>query len=235
MPVSSSKQSLIVIGFAVGLAGCGISRQIEQDEAARAAASAAPAATSAAAPAAALSAAPPASAAEIAATPSAGAPAAAPATAPAAASATAPAAGPSAAEIRAAPAAASEVAPLNLIAVVAVCRDGYPDQITQAVARAACIIKATEQIRPLLPLPDLLDRENGLRKSLAEQVQNGSISLLERNRQMTKLHASIVAEEQARLKEKPGPAGATSLAVTQWRLSNSDGCTSLGGNTANCY
>ena len=227
MPVSSSKQSLIVIGFAVGLAGCGISRQIEQDEAARAAASAAPAATSAAAPAAALSAAPPASADEIAATPSAGA--------PAAASATAPAAGPSAAEIRAAPAAAPEVAPLNLIAVVAVCRDGYPDQITQAVARAACIIKATEQLRALLPFPDLLDRENGLRKSLAEQVQNGSISLLERNRQMTKQHASIVAEEQARLKEKPGPAGATLSAVTQWRLSNSDGCTSLGGNTANCY
>ena len=227
MTVGLSKQSLIVIGFAVGLAGCGISRQIEQDEAARAAASAAPAATSAAAPAAALSAAPPASAAEIAATPSAGA--------PAAASATAPAAGPSAAEIRAAPAAAPEVAPLNLIAVVAVCRDGYPDQITQAVARAACIIKATEQLRALLPFPDLLDRENGLRKSLAEQVQNGSISLLERNRQMTKQHASIVAEEQARLKEKPGEAGATSLAVTQWRLSNSDGCTSLGGNTANCY
>ena len=222
MTVGLSKQSLIVIGFAVGLAGCGISRQIEQDEAARAA-SAAPAAAR------------PASAAEIAATPSAGAPAAAPATAPATASATAPAAGPAAAEIRAAPAAASEVAPLNLIAVVAVCRDGYPDQITQAVARAACIIKATEQLRALLPFPDLLDRENGLRKSLAEQVQNGSISLLERNRQMTKQHASIVAEEQARLKEKPGPAGATLSAVTQWRLSNSDGCTSLGGNTANCY
>ena len=101
--------------------------------------------------------------------------------------------------------------------------------------RALCIIKATEQLRPLLPFPDLLDRENALRKSLAEQVQNGSVSLLERNRQMTKFHASIVVEEQARLKEKPAETGATSLAVTQWRLSNPDGCMSLGGNTANCY
>jgi hypothetical protein len=124
--------------------------------------------------------------------------------------------------------------PLNLNDALADCRSGYPDQITQAVARAVCIIKATEQLRPLLPFPDLLDRENALRKSIAEQVQNGSISLLERNRQMTKFHAGIVAEEQARLKEKPTEVGAT-VAATQWRLSNPDGCMSLGGNTANCY
>jgi len=125
--------------------------------------------------------------------------------------------------------------PLNLNDALAECRSGYPDQITQAVARAACVIKATEPLRPLLPFPDLLDRETALRKSLAEQVQNGSISLLERNRQMTKLHAGIVVEEQARLKEKAVEAGAAPLAVTQWRLSNPDGCTSLGGNTANCF
>jgi len=126
-------------------------------------------------------------------------------------------------------------APLNLNDALAECRNGYPDQITQAIARAVCVIKATEQLRPLLPFPDLLDRENGLRKSLAQQVQTGRISLLERNLQMTKLHTGIVAEEQARLKEKPAEAAATSPAVTQWRLSNGDGCGSLGGNTANCY
>jgi hypothetical protein len=124
--------------------------------------------------------------------------------------------------------------PLNLNDALADCRNGYPDQITQAVARAACVIKAMEQLRPLLPFPELLDRENALRKSLAEQIQNGSISLLERNRQMTKFHVGIVAEEQVRLKEKPVEVGAT-VAATQWRLSNPDGCMSLGGNTANCY
>jgi len=114
-----------VVGLAAGLAGCGISRQIEQDKAAP--------------------------------------------------------------------------APLNLNDALAECRNGYPDQITQAVARAACVIKATEQLRPLLPFPDLVDRENALRKSLAEQVQQASISLLERNRQMTRMHTGIAAEEQARL------------------------------------
>ena len=54
--------------------------------------------------------------------------------------------------------------PLNLNEALAECRSGYPDQITQAVARAACVIKATEPLRPLLPFPDLLDRENALRK-----------------------------------------------------------------------
>jgi hypothetical protein len=81
---------------------------------------------------------------------------------------------------------------------------------------------------------------------------------------MTKLHAKLLAEEQERLRArsaetrlassesaageqakesaeakpveaKPAEAVAVPLAVRQWRLSNPDGCTSLGGNTANCY
>jgi hypothetical protein len=125
--------------------------------------------------------------------------------------------------------------PVNLNDALAECRNGYPDQITQAVPRAACVIKATEPLRPLLPFPELLDQENSFRKTLAEQVQSGSISLLERNRQMTKFHASMLVEEQTRLQAKPGDVVAASLTATQWRLSNSDGCSSLGGNTANCY
>jgi len=106
---------------------------------------------------------------------------------------------------------------------------------TQAVARAACVVRVTASLRPLLPFPELLDRENDLRKSLAAQVQSGSMSLLERNQQMSKFHSSLLVEEQTRSKEKPPDAAPTALAVTQWRLSNSDGCTSLGGNTANCF
>lgn len=114
-------------------------------------------------------------------------------------------------------------APANLNDALAGCRNGYPDQITQAVARAACVITATELLRPLLPFPDLLDQENKLRKSLAEQVQGGSISLLERNRQMAKFHAAMLAEEQGRLQEKPAEVVNASLAATQWRNSNPDG------------
>jgi hypothetical protein len=129
----------------------------------------------------------------------------------------------------------TESAALNLNQALAECRNGYPDQITQAVARATCVIKATEPLRPLLPFPELLDRENDLRKSLAAQVQSGSMSLLERNLQMTKFHASLLVEENSRLKEKPTEVAPAVLGATQWRLSNSEGCTSLGGNTANCF
>lgn len=134
----------------------------------------------------------------------------------------------------------ADPAPANLNDALTECRNAYSDQLTQAVARASCVIKATEILRPSLPFRDLLEQENNLRKSLAEQVQSGSISLLERNRQMTKFHAKILAEEQGRLQakpaeEKPAEVVNVSLAARQWRMSNPDGCTSLGGNTANCY
>lgn len=118
---------------------------------------------------------------------------------------------------------------------LAECQHAYLDQIAQAVARAACVTKATELLRPMLPFPDLLDQENAMRKSLAEQVQAGALSLLERNRQITKFHSKMLAEEQGRVLANPEGATKVSAAATQWRLSNPDGCTSLGGNTANCY
>jgi hypothetical protein len=226
-------KSIVAIGLAAGLVGCGNSRQIKQDEATRASPNlntpASPDPNTPASPDPNTQASPDLS---TPASPDLNTPASPDLNTPASPDLNTPVAQnlntPASPNLNPPPS-------LNLNDALAECRSGYPDQITQAVARAACVIKATQPLRPLLPFPDLLDRENALRKSLAEQVQSGSISLLERNRQMTKLHASIVAEEEARLKEKPTEVGAKSLAVTQWRLSNPDGCTSLGGNTANCY
>jgi hypothetical protein len=118
---------------------------------------------------------------------------------------------------------------------LAQCRYAYPDEITQAIARAACVTKATELVRPMLPFPDLLDQENAVRKSLAEQVQTRKLSLLERNQQITKFHSKMLAEEQSRLLANPSPDQSVPAAATQWRLSNPDGCATLGGNRANCY
>ena len=87
----------------------------------------------------------------------------------------------------------------------------------------------------MLPFPDLLDQENAMRKSLAEQVQAGKLSLLERNRQITKFHSKMLADEQGRVLANPEEATKVSAAATQWRLSNPDGCATLGGNKANCY
>ncbi|HEX7915309.1 hypothetical protein [Rudaea sp.] len=124
---------------------------------------------------------------------------------------------------------------VNLSGALAECRNTFPDQIAQAVARASCVIKATELVRPLLPFPELLDRENALRKTLAEQVQARAMSLLERNVQIQKLHSQLLDEERSRLPATPADASKPLLAVTQWRQSNPENCGRLGGDAANCF
>ncbi|MGX1415651.1 MULTISPECIES: hypothetical protein [Bradyrhizobium] len=125
--------------------------------------------------------------------------------------------------------------PVNLYGALAECRNAFPDQIAQAVARASCVVKATELVRPLLPFPDLLDRENVLRKALAEQVQARTMSLLERNIQIQKFHSQLLEEERSKLSTAPADASKPPLAVTQWRQSNSESCGRLGGDSGTCY
>ncbi|MGY2845133.1 hypothetical protein ACVIWU_004996 [Bradyrhizobium sp. USDA 4509] len=125
--------------------------------------------------------------------------------------------------------------PVNLNGALAECRNAFPDQIAQAVARASCVIKATELVRPLLPFPELLDRENALRKALAEQVQTRTMSLLERNIQIQKLHSQLLEEERSRLSAAPADGSKPPLAVTQWRQSNGESCGRLGGDSGTCY
>ena len=67
---------------------------------------------------------------------------------------------------------AADSTPSDLNDALAECRRAYPNEIAQAVERAACVNKALEPLRPLLRYPDLLDQERAMRKSLAEQVQN---------------------------------------------------------------
>ncbi|MGX1425528.1 hypothetical protein AB7M59_005963 [Bradyrhizobium elkanii] len=126
-------------------------------------------------------------------------------------------------------------AAVNLSGALAECRSAFPDQIAQAVARASCVIKATDLVRPLLPFPELLDRENALRKALAEQVQTRTMSLLERNIQIQKLHSQLLEEERSRLSAAPADASKPPLAVTQWRQSNGESCGRLGGDSGTCY
>ncbi|WP_316396137.1 hypothetical protein [Bradyrhizobium sp. 33ap4] len=97
------------------------------------------------------------------------------------------------------------------------------------------MIKATELVRPLLPFPDLLDRENVLRKALAQQVQARTMSLLERNIQIQKLHSQLLEEERSRLSAAPADGRKPQPAVTQWRQSNGDSCGRLGGDSGTCY
>ncbi|MCC8952380.1 hypothetical protein H8B02_02565 [Bradyrhizobium sp. Pear77] len=126
----------------------------------------------------------------------------------------------------------AEPAALNLNGALAECRRGFPDQIAQAVERSSCVIKAMELARPLLPFPELLDRENAPREALAGQVQARTISLRERNVQILKLHSQILDEERNRLS---AGVGKPPLVVAQWRQSNQESCGRLGGDSANCF
>jgi hypothetical protein len=126
-------------------------------------------------------------------------------------------------------------AAVNLNSALADCRSAFPDQIAQAVERANCVVKATELVRPLLPFPELLDRENALRKALAGQVQARTMSLLERNVQVQKLHSQLLDEEHSRLSAAPADSVKPPLAVTQWRQSNGESCGRLGGDSGTCY
>ncbi|NEV00858.1 hypothetical protein [Bradyrhizobium uaiense] len=110
----------------------------------------------------------------------------------------------------------------------------FPDQIAQAVERASCVISATELVRPLLRFPELLDRENAMRKGLAEQVQARSMSLLERNVQIQKLHSQLLDEERSR-PAAPADTSKPSPAVTQWRQSSPESCGRLRGDSGACY
>ena len=75
-----------------------------------------------------------------------------------------------------------------------------------------------------------------MRKSLCRAGPKQELSLLERNQQINKFHSRMLAEEQSRLLANPTTDAKVPAAATQWRLSNPDGCATLGGgNKANCY
>jgi hypothetical protein len=115
------------------------------------------------------------------------------------------------------------------------CRHANPDEIAQAVARAACVNKAIEPLRALLQFPNLLDQEIAMRKSLAEQVQARKISLIDRISQMAELHSKMLKEEQSRVQANPSVPAQETSAAALWRASNPASCAKLGGNTQYCY
>ena len=115
------------------------------------------------------------------------------------------------------------------------CRNTNPDEIAQAVVRAACMNKTIEPLCAMLQFPDLLKQEIIMRKSLAEQVQARKISLIDRVQQMTELHSKMLKEEQSRVQANPSVPAQETPAAALWRGSNPASCAKLGGNTPYCY
>jgi hypothetical protein len=78
------------------------------------------------------------------------------------------------------------------------CNNQFPDPIKQAVARAACENKSMEPMRAFMPYPDLMDQELANNLLLAEKVQRGKMTPIERQAATAQFHSGIFAESERR-------------------------------------
>jgi hypothetical protein len=86
------------------------------------------------------------------------------------------------------------------------CRRKYPDPVKQAIAYTTCENKNMELLRPSMVYPDLMDQELANNLMLAEKVQKGRMTLIERNAVKAQLHSQIVTEFQRRQLAKTAAA-----------------------------
>lgn len=78
------------------------------------------------------------------------------------------------------------------------CYREFRNPIKQAVARAACENQNMELLRPSMRYPDLMDQELAYNLVLAEKVQHGKMTMIEREAAAAQFHSQVIAEEQRR-------------------------------------
>jgi hypothetical protein len=100
--------------------------------------------------------------------------------------------------------------------------------IKQAIARAACVNKNMELLKPNLPYPDLLDQELATNLVLAEKVQKGKMTLIERDGAIVQLHSQVIAEAERRNLARRAVTAQESAAAAAWQSASFAG----GGGTA---
>ena len=103
-----------------------------------------------------------------------------------------------------------------------------------AVARARCQMDAYEIRRPIMRYPDLMDSFIATRMSIAEQVQNGQITIARANEIMANKMSETVSEEQRRNLANRAVAAQESAAAASWAATGPVSCTKV-GNTVNCF
>jgi hypothetical protein len=79
------------------------------------------------------------------------------------------------------------------------CHRKFPNLIKQAIARAMCENKNLELLRPTAPYPDLIDLELTNNLVLAEKIQRGKMTLIERDAAAAQFHSKIITEMQRRV------------------------------------
>jgi hypothetical protein len=103
-----------------------------------------------------------------------------------------------------------------------------------AVARAKCQVDALAIRRPIVKHPDLMDSFIATRMSVAEQVQNGRLTVAQANEILANKNSEVVSEEQRRNLAQRSVAAQESVAAASWATSGPVSCTKV-GNTVNCY
>jgi hypothetical protein len=87
----------------------------------------------------------------------------------------------------------------RLKAELALCKQQYPNRIKQAIAYATCENQVTRVLlKPRLPNPDLVEQEMTYNLVLAEKVQKGKMTLIEKEAAAAQQHSEMVAEAQRR-------------------------------------
>ena len=103
-----------------------------------------------------------------------------------------------------------------------------------AVERAKCQTEAWAILRPTTPYPDLLDLMIASRLAIAEQVQNGKLTIAQANEQIAAKRSELVAEEQRRNLANRSVAAQEGMAAASQSAAGPHSCTWF-GNTVNCF
>ena len=103
-----------------------------------------------------------------------------------------------------------------------------------AVERAKCQTEAWAILRPIMPYPDLLDLMIASRLTIAEQIQNGKLTIAQGNEQIAAKRSELAAEEQRRNLANRSVAAQEGMAVASLSAAGPHSCTWF-GNTVNCF
>jgi hypothetical protein len=121
------------------------------------------------------------------------------------------------------------------IAAMQACNDSLPaGNPKTAVARAKCQVDAIVIRRPIVTHPDLMDLFIAKRMVVAEDVQNGKLTVAQANVIIANLHSEWVTEEQRRNLANRSVAAQEGMAAASMSAAGPHSCTRF-GNTVTCY
>jgi hypothetical protein len=109
-----------------------------------------------------------------------------------------------------------------------------PGNPKTVVARAKCQTEAMAILLPMVPYPDLLRSLIASRMVVAEEVQDGKLTIAQGNEIMANKLSNMVSEEQRRNLANRSVRAQEGIAAASLASAGPHSCTSF-GNTVNCF